>query len=101
MAFDLNSPKDPNHAKYKALVAEDKKNGTNTANTFVEGLVTQRMAAAQGTPAPQGGAPTPTAAPAALPPAAISQLKADPSPANRAYFDQIFGAGAAAKALGG
>jgi hypothetical protein len=34
------------------------------------------------------------------PPAAIEQLKKDSSAANRAFFDQTFGPGAAAKALG-
>jgi hypothetical protein len=43
--------------------------------------------------APSGGGTTP-------PPAAIADLKANASAANRAFFDQTFGPGAAAKALG-
>ena len=42
----------------------------------------------------------PTAA-AAPPPAAIQMLRKNPTPAERKMFDSVFGAGAAAKALGG
>jgi hypothetical protein len=42
-------------------------------------------------PPPQGVTP---------PPAAVNMLKQDPSPAKRAQFDQVFGAGAAASVLG-
>jgi hypothetical protein len=64
--FDVQSPSNPNHAKYKALAAEDKKNGTNTAEKFVEGLVTQRMGAGQNTATPQAGSTTPAVAPPAI-----------------------------------
>lgn len=52
-----------------------------------------------------GGAPG-TAAPApaqagTVPPAAIAKLAANPTAQNKAYFDQIFGAGAADRALKG
>ena len=55
-------------------------------------------------PAAAAAAPAATAAPAsrevkAPPAAAVNILKADPSPANREFFDTIFGPGAAAKVL--
>jgi len=53
-------------------------------------------AAAQ--PAPN--APAQQAAPVAVPPQAIDILKKNPSPQNIQYFDQTFGPGAAARALG-
>jgi hypothetical protein len=55
---------------------------------------------APGTPAP--GTPAPgTPAPAAkIPTPAIDMLKKDPTPANRAYFDQTFGPGSAKRILG-
>jgi hypothetical protein len=54
----------------------------------------------------EGGAPPaqpnaqPAQAPTAPPTKAVSILKGNPSAQNRAYFDQTFGAGAAARALG-
>lgn len=45
------------------------------------------------TPPPRGGTETP-------PPAAVEQLRANDTPQMRAYFDQTFGQGAAARALG-
>ena len=81
--FGLNSPKNPDSAKYKALVAEDKKNGTNTANAFVEGLVNQRIAAAQGTPAPTATAPA--AAPAGVP-QKLSQAQYNAAPSGTVFI---------------
>jgi len=64
-------------------------------------------AASQDTPAPNvpGGTGTPSRggpqpAPAAIPPQAVDILKKNPSPQNIQYFDQTFGQGAAARALG-
>ena len=45
------------------------------------------------TPPPRGGTEPP-------PPAAVEQLRANDTPQMRAYFDQTFGQGAAARALG-
>lgn len=50
----------------------------------------------------KGGAETPPTAPktTAPPPEAVQQLRANDTPQMRAYFDQTFGQGAAARALG-
>jgi len=60
--------------------------------------------AGEAPPAAPAAAPAPAPAPAskevkAPPAAAVNILKADPSPANREFFDQTFGPGAAAKVL--
>jgi hypothetical protein len=47
---------------------------------------------------PSRGGPQP--APTAIPPQAVDILKKNPSPENIKYFDQTFGQGAAARALG-
>ena len=64
-------------------------------------------AASQDTPAPNvpGGTGTPSRggpqpAPTAIPPQAVDILKKNPSAQNIQYFDQTFGQGAAARALG-
>tara|TARA_R100001143_G_C3357391_1_gene133300 strand:- start:101 stop:871 length:771 start_codon:yes stop_codon:yes gene_type:complete len=50
----------------------------------------------------QGGGGQTSGVPAlSVPPEAVADLKADPSPQARQEFDQIFGAGAAERALGG
>lgn len=51
-------------------------------------------------PRERRGAQTPAAG-QAIPPAAIEALRGDPSPERRSQFDQVFGAGAAERALGG
>jgi hypothetical protein len=51
-------------------------------------------------PAPNAPAQQRQAAPAAVPPQAVDILKKNPSPQNIQYFDQTFGPGAAARALG-
>lgn len=51
-------------------------------------------------PPQKSGAAAAPAAHAAPPPAAVQMLKQNPSAAARAQFDQVFGAGAAAKAIG-
>jgi hypothetical protein len=54
---------------------------------------------------PQAGPTTagavPPAAPAAIPDAAATELKTNPTPQMRANFDEVFGAGASSKVLGG
>lgn len=62
--------------------------------------VTGAHPAAPGAPAAPPAAAAPAAQAPPLPPGAIDKLKADPSPSNRAFFDQTFGAGAAARVLG-
>lgn len=60
---ELMNPKAPDYNTYKALLAQDKQNGTNTAGSFVEGLVNKRTGGGQ---PQQGGAPQqPTQQPAA------------------------------------
>jgi len=53
------------------------------------------------TPTGGGKAAAPTASAAAPPTAAVQMLRKNPTPAERKMFDSVFGAGAAAKALGG
>lgn len=60
--------------------------------------LTKINARANGTPVPHAGGPT---APIAAPPQAIADLKANATPQMRAHFDQVFGSGAADKAIGG
>jgi hypothetical protein len=52
------------------------------------------------TPVTSDGRQTPTASAAAPPTAAVQMLRKNPTPAERKLFDSVFGAGAAAKALG-
>lgn len=54
----------------------------------------------QAAPAQSPAAAAPGAAAAAPPQEAVDMLKAAPSPQNKEFFDQTFGAGAAAKVLG-
>jgi hypothetical protein len=52
------------------------------------------------TPVTSAGRQTPIASAAAPPTAAVQMLRKNPTPAERKLFDSVFGAGAAAKALG-
>jgi len=52
------------------------------------------------TPTGGGNAPPPTTSATAPPAAAVQMLRKNPTPAERKLFDSVFGAGAAAKALG-
>ena len=52
------------------------------------------------TPVASVGRQTPTASVAVPPTAAVQMLRKNPTPAERKLFDSVFGAGAAAKALG-
>jgi hypothetical protein len=87
--------------RYRELQAADKAGGTNTAAEYRRSLIDAEMAPAPGADK-SGPAPAPTKQPqiSAPPTKAVSILKGDPSAQNRAYFDQTFGAGAAARALG-
>ena len=102
-------------AQYRQMQAEDKKNNTNTAQAFREGLVLDQIkrvgqgnAPDSGTqqpppPSVNTGMPSrggPQPAPAAIPPQAVDILKKNPSAQNIQYFDQTFGQGAAARVLG-
>jgi hypothetical protein len=51
-------------------------------------------------PTAETAAAPPVASAAAPPSAAIQMLRKNPTPAERKMFDSVFGAGAAAKALG-
>lgn len=52
-------------------------------------------------PFPAAGAPQAGQQQASAPPEAIAELKSNPTPQMRAHFDEVFGPGAAAAALGG
>jgi len=91
--------------KHRELQKEDKKTGGNAAQQYREQLIAQEIdkarsdkAAPQGQPAP--AAQQQQAAPTPVPPQAVDILKKNPSPQNIQYFDQTFGQGAAARALG-
>jgi len=100
--------KDPRRQKYNDLVKEDQKpeNKSNPdyvlkAPAYKDQLISDELNKMRG-----GRSSTAPAAPAAPtskimtpPPAAVNLLKRDPSDANKQYFDQTFGSGAAAKAL--
>ena len=65
-----------------------------------QGLLNLSDTRGTGTPAPGTPAPKTSTPVAKIPPEAVSMLKADPTPANRAYFDGTFGPGSAKQILG-
>jgi hypothetical protein len=82
-------------SKYKEYKRIRDKEGQDAANAFREKQIQDeitRMRGGRGSTAPTPKTVTP-------PPAAVNLLKRDPSDANKQYFDQTFGSGAAAKAL--
>lgn len=89
---------------------QDRKNNTNTAEEYVQELYAQEenrlRAAGSGEsmaarPPAAAGAPTTATAPqSAIPSAAIQMLKNNPTDEAKRQFDQVFGAGAAARVLG-
>ena len=111
LAKNWNSPENKEIRKRQKA---DRADGTNTAQTYVDELYRKeesRLRGSQPAPAP---APTLTPAPGATstsppppPPtgkptptkAAISMLKGNPSPTAKKQFDEVFGPGAADRAL--
>ena len=114
LAKNWNSPE---NKRIRELQKEDRKNGTNTAQAYVQGLYTaeeNRIRGSQPAPAPAPApsaspAPAPGAAnaaprpgaPATIPQPAITMLKNNPTPQAKKQFDQVFGAGAADRVLAG
>jgi hypothetical protein len=100
--------KDPRRQKYNDLVKEDQKpeNKSNPdyvlkAPAYKDQLISDelnKMRGGRSSTAPTAPA-TPTSKTVTPPSAAVNLLKRDPSDANKQYFDQTFGSGAAAKAL--
>ena len=83
-------------SKYKEYKNIRDKEGQDAANAFREKQIQDeitRMRGGRGSTAPTPKTVTP-------PPAAVNLLKRDPSDANKQYFDQTFGSGAAARILG-
>lgn len=89
-------------SKYKEYKRIRDTEGQEAADAFrekqIQGEIT-RMRGGRGSTAP--AAPTtPTPKTVTPPPAAVNLLKQNPSEANKKYFDQTFGSGAAARVLG-
>lgn len=120
LAKNWNSPE---NKRIRELQKEDRKNGTNTAQAYVQGLYTAEENRIRGgggggtTPPAPAPAPAPSAspaprpgaanaaprpgAPATIPQPAITMLKNNPTPQAKKQFDQVFGAGAADRVLAG
>jgi len=88
-------------SKYKEYKRIRDTEGQAKADEFrerqIQGEIT-RMRGGRGSTAPAAPA-APTSKVVTPPPAAVSLLKQNPSEANKKYFDETFGSGAAAKAL--
>ena len=101
--------KDSRRQKYNDLVKEDQKpeNKSNPnyvlkAPAYKDQLISDelnKMRGGRSSTAPTAPA-TPTSKTVTPPQAAVNLLKRDPSDANKQYFDQTFGSGAAARILG-
>lgn len=65
------------------------------------GIAAPGSTASPAAPAAPAPASTPTPGAAVPPPDAVNLLRQDPSPANKQYFDQVFGPGAADRAIAG
>jgi hypothetical protein len=109
LAKNWNSPENKEIRKRQKA---DRADGTNTAQTYVDELYRKeenRLRGSQPAPAP-APAPAPGATSTSPPPppptgkptptkAAISMLKGNPSPTAKKQFDEVFGPGAADRAL--
>jgi hypothetical protein len=109
LAKNWNSPENKEIRKRQKA---DRADGTNTAQTYVDELYKKeesRLRGSQPAPAP-APAPAPGATSTSPPPppptgkptptkAAISMLKGNPSPTAKKQFDEVFGPGAADRAL--
>jgi hypothetical protein len=109
LAKNWNSPENKEIRKRQKA---DRADGTNTAQTYVDELYRKeesRLRGSQPAPAPAPApAPGATSTPPPPPPptgkptptkAAISMLKGNPSPTAKKQFDEVFGPGAADRAL--
>jgi hypothetical protein len=103
----MMNPKDPVAIQMKNLKKSDPSGAAAEeykARWIQEHMDKSAPDASQAAPAPANtgvssrGGPQP--APTAIPPQAVDILKKNPSPENIRYFDQTFGQGAAARALG-
>jgi hypothetical protein len=115
LAKNWNSPE---NKRIRELQKQDRQNNkegnpSNLAGEYIQGLYKTEETRIRGSqPAPAAPAPAPAAAskPATgevkspsgkvIPAAAVAQLKAGDTPTARKQFDEVFGAGAAAKVLG-
>jgi hypothetical protein len=103
----------PENKRIRELQKQDKENAkagnpSNLAGEYTQGLYTaeeRRIGGGSTTPAPRPApapAQSPAPAPAARPTptkAAVSMLKGNPSPTAKKQFDEVFGPGAADRAL--
>jgi hypothetical protein len=109
LAKNWNSP---DNKEIRKRQKADRADGTNTAQTYVDELYRKeesRLRGSQPAPAPAPApAPGVTSTPPPPPPptgkptptkAAISMLKGNPSPTAKKQFDEVFGPGAADRAL--
>jgi hypothetical protein len=107
LSSNYNSPE---NIRLRELQREDRRNKTRTAEDYVQELYSQEEArlGAQSRgqnmatrPPVDAGAPTPAPTPqSAIPSAAIQMLRNNPTDAAKRQFDEVFGAGAAARVLG-
>jgi hypothetical protein len=118
LAKNWNSPENKKIREFQKQDRQNNKEGkpSNLAGEYIQGLYKTeetRIRGSQPAPAaPAAPAPAPAAAPKpatgevkspsgkVIPAAAVAQLKAGDTPTARKQFDEVFGAGAAAKVLG-
>jgi hypothetical protein len=118
LAKNWNSPE---NKRIRELQKQDRKEGTNTAQAYVQSLYAAEenrirgSGGGGGTPPPPAPAPSASpaprpgaanaaprpGAPATIPQPAITMLKNNPTPQAKKQFDQVFGAGAADRVLAG
>ena len=105
LAKNWNSP---DNKRIRELQKADRKDGTNNAQAYIDGLYKKeegRIRGSQPAPAPAANAaattpppPPPTGKPTPTK-AAVSMLKGNPTPTAKKQFDEVFGPGAADRAL--